>query len=403
MPKRIVDGEGLWRSEKLRSVEEWARSEYANLIPLAAANGVFECTPDRVWSLVYSYNRRSVTVEEVAEILKELESCGLLFRWKQERKTWAYFVGIEKPGRLPGISRQGKHEAVGPEPPRRELDEYKEKTREERGMIYFALAETTQMIKIGFSRSPHRRLKIHQESSPDKLSIIGIMLGNYAAEGEIHRKFKHLRSHGEWFRVEEDLTEFIENNKVKEPEEVTECFGIQNIPCLGFGTGFGIGTGLGTGTPEKQEAADAAVCFSPENLLAIYDQKRGSLPGVRELSPQRLSKCRQRLLNHKVETQKYLADFEQSVEHASRIGWPTWTPTFDWFIVNDTNYLKVLEGNYDKWALAERTAQPADPGSREYQENMRASYSADDLAYYEKFFREHPELKPANWDAEARK
>ena len=36
MPKRVIDGEGLWRSEKLARVQpEKFRAEYANQIPLA--------------------------------------------------------------------------------------------------------------------------------------------------------------------------------------------------------------------------------------------------------------------------------------------------------------------------------------------------------------------------------
>lgn len=51
MPKRIVDGEGLWRSDKLAEVTPaWIKAEYANLVPLALANGSFEANPRRIWS-----------------------------------------------------------------------------------------------------------------------------------------------------------------------------------------------------------------------------------------------------------------------------------------------------------------------------------------------------------------
>jgi hypothetical protein len=43
MPKRVIDGEGLWHSDKLALVEPPSfRAEYACLLPLALANGVFE-------------------------------------------------------------------------------------------------------------------------------------------------------------------------------------------------------------------------------------------------------------------------------------------------------------------------------------------------------------------------
>ncbi len=129
MPKRVIHGEGIWRSDNLARVEPlWVRAEYANLIPLALANGVFECNPRRVWSEVYSYNRNDISVQDVKTIiLPALVGVGLLFCWKDEDgKGWGYWPGIEKPGRLPGKSRRGRNEAVGPEPPAEELRKFLE-------------------------------------------------------------------------------------------------------------------------------------------------------------------------------------------------------------------------------------------------------------------------------------
>jgi len=121
MPKRVIDGEGLWRSEKLSRVEPvWMRAELANLLPLSLANGVFEADPRRIWSLVYSYNRPEISPEDVGSILAEYNRVGLFFRWvdRQTAKEWGYWVGIEKTGRLPSPSRLArKHEAIGPKPP----------------------------------------------------------------------------------------------------------------------------------------------------------------------------------------------------------------------------------------------------------------------------------------------
>lgn len=119
MPKRILDGEGVWRSDKLARVKPpWMKAEYANLIPLALANGVFEAGPRRIWSQVYSFNRADTTLVDVEKILNEFERVKLLLRWSDEAgKVWGYWVGIEKPGRLPGQSRWGKNEVIGPSPP----------------------------------------------------------------------------------------------------------------------------------------------------------------------------------------------------------------------------------------------------------------------------------------------
>jgi len=122
MPKRILDGDSLWKSGKISQVQPPRfRAEYANMLPLAMANGSFECDPRAIWATVYSYNRPDVTPEDTVAILDEFERVKLLYRWKVSGHTWGYWVGIEKPGRLPSQARQKeRHERTGePVPPRR--------------------------------------------------------------------------------------------------------------------------------------------------------------------------------------------------------------------------------------------------------------------------------------------
>jgi len=123
MPKRIVDGEGIWKSDKIAAVEPARfRGEYANLLPLALANGSFECNARAIWATVYSYNRPDVTPEDTVAILDEFERVKLLYRWKVSGHTWGYWVGIEKPGRLPSQARQKeRHERTGEPVPQDEL------------------------------------------------------------------------------------------------------------------------------------------------------------------------------------------------------------------------------------------------------------------------------------------
>lgn len=117
MPARILDGDGLWRSKKLKSVEERFRAEYANLLPLAEANGVFDCDPDRVWSDVYAFNRPEVDVETVEEILDVFERADLLQRWTEGGKTWGFWTGITKSGRLPSEAHIKRYKNLPPSPP----------------------------------------------------------------------------------------------------------------------------------------------------------------------------------------------------------------------------------------------------------------------------------------------
>jgi hypothetical protein len=137
MPKRIIDGDSLWRSEKLARVEPASfRAELANLIPLSLANGVFEADPRLVWARVYVFNREDVTLAMVEQMLDEFERRKILFRWKDEKsgKVWGFWVGIDRPGRLPGPSRKGKHEVVGPNPPATELFDFERPSTESNGI-----------------------------------------------------------------------------------------------------------------------------------------------------------------------------------------------------------------------------------------------------------------------------
>ena len=76
--------------------------------------------------------------------------------------------------------------------------------------IYFIQGEMTQNIKIGVSKNPERRMRSLESSEPLNLLAI-IKEGGTVKEKKLHRQFKHLRLHGEWFRPDKELLEFIDN------------------------------------------------------------------------------------------------------------------------------------------------------------------------------------------------
>jgi hypothetical protein len=126
MPKRVVDGDAIATSEKLTKVDPPKyRAEFSLLLTLALANGVFEADPRKVWAKLYAFNRPDLTPEMTAEMLDQYEKAKMLFRWKAEdEKLWGYWVGIEKRGRLPGESRWGSNEKMGPLVPKDKLAEF---------------------------------------------------------------------------------------------------------------------------------------------------------------------------------------------------------------------------------------------------------------------------------------
>jgi len=77
------------------------RFHVANWIPLVEANGVFEAEPILIWSRVYAYMKPDVTVETVKKILAAFVRIGLVQVWEANGNTWAYFIGMDKRGRLP--------------------------------------------------------------------------------------------------------------------------------------------------------------------------------------------------------------------------------------------------------------------------------------------------------------
>lgn len=71
--------------------------------------------------------------------------------------------------------------------------------------VYFMLASSVGMLKIGTSYRLHQRIAELQLMSPVPLEIIGHVKGGAEREREYHEMFAVERSHGEWFRFSADV------------------------------------------------------------------------------------------------------------------------------------------------------------------------------------------------------
>lgn len=75
--------------------------------------------------------------------------------------------------------------------------------------VYFVCAVNMGMVKIGQSRRLAHRIREMQVGSPDKLVLGAAMKSVSGIEGVMHRQFADIRSHGEWFHVDEGLVSMM--------------------------------------------------------------------------------------------------------------------------------------------------------------------------------------------------
>lgn len=126
MPKRILDGEGMWASDKIASLPEDMKPEYAWFYPLADANGSFEMNIRAIWARV-SIARPKLHLKRVSRILEAFINAGLLFVWTEAGKMYAHWTGSNRPGRLPVPCHRERYEVTSPPVPKIKLREYEEK------------------------------------------------------------------------------------------------------------------------------------------------------------------------------------------------------------------------------------------------------------------------------------
>lgn len=116
MPTRLIDGEALWSSDRVKSLKNPThRLAYVLWLPLAEANGVCELNVHAVRAKVYGFLLPDTLAFSVLETVHAFIDAGLLKLWKQDGKLWAYFVGIDD--RLPNEKHMERYKHLPPNPP----------------------------------------------------------------------------------------------------------------------------------------------------------------------------------------------------------------------------------------------------------------------------------------------
>ena len=69
------------------------------------------------------------------------------------------------------------------------------------GFVYIIAATGLDLVKIGFSQTPHSRLSTLQTGSPVELELVATWQGTERDEREIHRVLAEFRTKREWFSL----------------------------------------------------------------------------------------------------------------------------------------------------------------------------------------------------------
>ena len=77
------------------------------------------------------------------------------------------------------------------------------------GWVYIIGATEVPKVKIGFSGAPKQRVRDLSRGSPLELKILARRRGTLQDERALHRKLSAYRAHGEWFRLEGDVLDLL--------------------------------------------------------------------------------------------------------------------------------------------------------------------------------------------------
>ena len=417
MPKRVIDFDALWASDKISDCAEWAQAEYAWLYGLADCAGCFELTNLRViWGRVAAV-RRNFTIERLEQVFAEFQDKGLLFVWSESGKRYGHWTGSDVPGRLPPPSWRNRLERLAPAVPREQFDKYvsahsvgmKNKLRCESlsDGTSAACGRELPSAKVDFKelQSPVELEAEIVRVEPvglwrDERSVSCSSVKNVSscfprranAERSANRK-ESSRERALKACLEEPQAQDLELDLDPGGNWETETHTLPRADAKSVCEAEQIpfkqkqiqkpfqeesnSNAKGTAKPEtidqntlRTAKPTAPETPSPEVMLDIWQQERGPLAELRALSPEREARCRERILHagsKSKSTAQFLADFREAVARAAATPFlcgegPTgWCANFDWLVANDTNYLKVLEGRYDAGARSSSNANVTSP------------------------------------------
>lgn len=89
--------------------------------------------------------------------------------------------------------------------------------------IYFLVAEELSLVKIGKARNVEKRVTFIQTASPVELELVSVLRSvEPTQENLIHSRFDGQRTRGEWFKLNDELREFVNAPVIIGPDKDTD-------------------------------------------------------------------------------------------------------------------------------------------------------------------------------------
>jgi len=76
--------------------------------------------------------------------------------------------------------------------------------------VYIYYIKSDNKVKIGISVNPNQRLSTISKMCPNGAVLLGWHKGDIEVEKYLHKKFKHLKHNGEWFKYSDEIKKHIE-------------------------------------------------------------------------------------------------------------------------------------------------------------------------------------------------
>lgn len=341
MPKRVIDFDALWGSDKLASCAEWAQSEYAWLYGLADASGSFELTNLRViWGRVAAI-RKNLSLERLREIFDEFVARGLLFTWEENGKRYGHWTGSDIPGRLPARSWRVRLQKLAPAVPAEALAAYSARFGgSKEGIVLRAGANAESFEDRGEVERGDAEGRVLKHDLEDAQA----QDWDLDSEGDLDlekqvclapQQAQNRRPSGT------PLQEFDTTSTAAKTGGRT-----REIRAASIGVRENMAPAAAD-RPGEISAAESAAKRAAQELLEIYESERGDLPAAGVLTAERRRRCVRWLAGGFTPE-----EFRAAVRCAAATpflagdGNRGWRASFDWLIANRTNARKVLEGEY---------------------------------------------------------